>query len=71
MAYTVVSEDDAQNRYDDYLLEVHGKVCIAGAEFEPGPVLREMSPGHYRDTLVDWLDGEGLEIGDDADDENE
>lgn len=71
MRYRKISEKEAFTRYDEYLLQEYGMVVIAGAEFEPGPVLQDMSPGHYRDTLVDWCDGEGLEMSDDPDDDSE
>lgn len=42
--------------YDDYLDETHEMVQIAGAEYTPSYVLKEVDPLYYDCSFSDWTD---------------
>lgn len=44
--------------FDDYLDEVYPTVTIAGIEFLPSRILREVDPIAYRVTKSDWEDAQ-------------
>ena len=68
MNITTMSE--AIEAYDEMLNEVYTWSDVAGINFAPSDILREVDPIAYRVGFHDWLDGEGIDIDsleDDAD----
>jgi hypothetical protein len=51
---------EALERYDEALDE-SGPAVVAGLEYMPSRVLREVDPTAYRVGFCDWLDGEGID----------
>lgn len=60
---TYITEYDAEERYDDFLNEIHPTVQIGELSYDPSRVLKEVDPVAYRCGLNDWMDSEDLEIG--------
>lgn len=55
-----VTWDDARESFDD-LLDECGPVMVAGLEYMPSRVLREVDPIAYRCGLIDYIDSEGVD----------
>ena len=55
--------EDAQERYED-MLDSEGPVNVAGLEFLPSRILREMDPTAYKCGLFDYVDAEGIDSDD-------
>lgn len=51
-----IEESDAFALYDEMLDELYPTMDIAGIEFEPSRVLKELDPIAYRCGFNDWLD---------------
>lgn len=60
----LITETDADERFQDSLNECYGTVSIAGYEYDPARVLKEVDPIAYLEEFNNWLDSEGLELGD-------
>lgn len=60
---TYITEHDADERYTDFLNEIHPMVTIGDLNYDPARVLKEVDPVAYQCGLNDWLDSEDLEIG--------
>ena len=66
MYYETISETVAA--YDDMLDEVYTWSDVAGINFAPSDILRELDPIAYKCGWLDWCDSEGIdtdELGDD------
>ncbi len=55
-----IEESEAEELYSDMLDEAYGSVKIAGIEFSPSMILKELDPIAYSCGLSDWLDSEDL-----------
>ncbi len=53
----------AYNRFDD-MLDESGPVVIAGLEFNPSAILKEMDPIAYRTSFNDYMDSIGVDTDD-------
>lgn len=51
-----IDPDDYTEQYDDFLNE-EGTVRVAGLEFDPAQIVKELDPTAYRCGLVDYVDG--------------
>ena len=58
-----MNENDAYNRFDDMLNE-SGSVIVAGQEFYPSDILKEMDPIAYRTSFNDYMDSIGVDTDD-------
>jgi hypothetical protein len=58
-----MNENDAYNRFDDMLNE-SGSVIVAGQEFYPSDILKEMDPIAYRTYFNDYMDAIGVDTDD-------
>ena len=64
-----ITEDTALERYDDMLNDIPGHIMIGGmtvelSRIDAARILKELDPIAYRCGFNDWLDAEGLELGD-------
>lgn len=57
--YTTISETVAA--YEDMLDECYDMPTIAGIEFLPSRILREIDPIAYKCGWIDWCDAEGID----------
>ena len=60
MAYTYISESEAEERYHEMINEVYGELNICGYTYETARVFKEIDPIAYRCGYFDWLDAEEL-----------
>jgi hypothetical protein len=51
-----IDESTALDLYDEMLDELYSPINIAGIEFDPSRVLKELDPTAYRCGFNDWLD---------------
>ncbi len=58
-----MNENAAYNRFDDMLNE-SGPVIVAGLEFNPSDILKEMDPIAYRNYFEDYMDSIGVDTDD-------
>lgn len=54
--YEFIDESQALNLYDQMLDELYAPISIAGIEFDPSQVLKELDPIAYQCGFNDWLD---------------
>lgn len=67
----LVDEQDALGSYDE-MLDEPGPVTVAGQDFDPSRILREVDPIAYRVGFSDYLDAQGWTLEEaEADDETE
>lgn len=57
-----IDENEALERFDNFLDEVYDRVVVAGYDFYPSRVLKEVDPIAYRGEFNNWLNSEGLEL---------
>ena len=62
-----LEEGENTREYDDALNE-SGPVIVAGIDFDPADILREMDPTAYRCGLADYNDGELTDLEDQLED---
>lgn len=55
-----ITEDEAEQRYNDYIDEVTGDIVILGMSYCASTVLKEIDPIAYDCCYSDWLDSENL-----------
>lgn len=65
-ATTYLTEDMAMEQFDE-VLDMDGPVLVAGIQFLPSHILREMDFTAYRTGLSDYMDDCDQEIVDDND----
>ena len=65
-----ISEADAEQLFDE-VLDAEGPVMVAGIEFYPSQILKEMYPVAYNLGLGDYLDAWGLTTEYDPEDDQE
>jgi hypothetical protein len=51
-----IEESQALSLYDEMLDELYSPINIAGIEFDPSQVLKELDPIAYQCGFNDWLD---------------
>ncbi len=51
-------DDEAHERYDEYMQEVYGDIEVCGIRMDALDVLKHMDPVAYRTGFNDWMDGE-------------
>jgi hypothetical protein len=57
-----MTEKEAYTEYDGYLDEtIETAIIIAGIEFDPVRILRELDPIAYDCGFNDWCDSEGID----------
>ena len=66
-----ITEYTALERYDDMLNETCGMIEIGVMVFDAAQIIKNLDPIAYRCGFNDWLDAEGLELGDEDEDEDE
>lgn len=59
-----MTEYEVEKAYEEMMNECHEVVNIGGLEYEAGRVLRAIDPIAFRCGMIDWADGEGIEIED-------
>lgn len=59
MHYEAISETVAA--YNDMLDEVYAWSDVAGINFAPSDILRELDPIAYKCGWIDWCDAEGID----------
>jgi hypothetical protein len=70
MSTRYMSEQAAEEYYEDFLRECYPEtVLVCGMEMDAVYVLREMDPTAFRCGMVDFLDSEDIELGEDPLDE--
>lgn len=52
--YTIISEAEAEQRYEEYLDEVFGTVEIAGFAYRTGCALKKIDPIAFRNGMLEW-----------------
>jgi hypothetical protein len=57
-----LTESQAEEMYDEWLDGGWGPVEVAGMEFDPSRIIRELDPIAYSIGMREWLDNEGLEV---------
>jgi hypothetical protein len=57
-----MNEQEALNRYDDFLDDVYPTCQIAGYEYCTSRALKEIDETAYRCGFNDWCDSEGIEV---------
>lgn len=60
-----IDEDKYDEKYDEWLDEIHGEIMIGCISFSPSRILSELDPIAYRCGFSDYLDS--LDIEDDED----
>ena len=58
--YETISE--TVEAYDAMLNETHEWPTVAGVNFAPSDILREVDPVAYKGGWLDWCDAEGIDI---------
>lgn len=58
-----MNENEAYYRFDD-MLDESGPVIVAGQEFYPSAILKEMDPTAYRTYFNDYMDAIGVDTDD-------
>lgn len=53
-----LSEYEADDRFQDFLNEIHEMVKIGDYNYDPARVLKEVDPIAYREEFLNWLDSE-------------
>ena len=61
--YDIETTEDAYAAYDDTINEQEWPT-VAGMEFAPSDILRELDPIAYRCGFNDWADAEGIDVDD-------
>ncbi len=61
-----LTEQEAEQRFDEMLDDVCGVVKIAGYEYNTSHALKKLDSIAYREEFLNWLDSEGLEEKDDG-----
>lgn len=56
--------DEAVEQFDEFLDEITGEVVILGMTFLPSRILKETDPIAYRESLFNYIDGEGVDSDD-------
>lgn len=56
--------DEAVEQFDEFLDEITGEVVILGMTFLPSRILKETDPIAYRESLFNYIDGEGIDSDD-------
>lgn len=54
--------------YNDMLNELHTWPTVAGSDFAPSDILRNLDPIAYKCGWIDWCDAEGVDTDDLEDD---
>lgn len=57
-----MKEQLAHRLFDDYLDEIYPPYIIAGCEYIPSEILKEVDPVNYRCAFNDWCDSENIEV---------
>lgn len=66
-----LSESELESRFNDFLEDTHPeRIVIAGLEFSPSEILKKVDQIAYRETYLNWLNGE-IEDGIVTEDEEE
>jgi hypothetical protein len=55
-----IREQEAEDRFEEFMNEVYGSVKIGGYTYDTAWALREVDPIAYREEYLAWLDSEGL-----------
>ena len=63
--YTIISEDEAIERFNDMLDECFPLVQFGSLSYQPSEVLKRVDPTAYRCEFLNWLDCEELTIDED------
>jgi hypothetical protein len=63
---TLISEQEAIERHDEMLDEVCELITIGNLNYLPSDVLKAVDPIAYRQSLLDYLDSENLELEEEA-----
>lgn len=63
--YTIISEDDAIERFENMLDECFPLVKFGSLSYSPSEVLKRVDPTAYRCEFLNWLDCEELTIDED------
>lgn len=53
-----LSENEADDKFQDYMNELNPVVSIAGIDYDPARVLKEVDPISYRQEFLNWVDSE-------------
>ena len=57
-----ITENEAEERYNDFLDQAYGEVNVAGNIYNTSNVLKELDPIAYDVGMSDFLSSEELEI---------
>lgn len=57
----ITTWEEAKDSFNEFLNDTHSWPLIAGIEFAPSDILKEVDPVAYRCYLADYLDGEGID----------
>lgn len=57
----MTTEEERQEIFSDFLNEMHETVTIAGIEFSPAAILKELDPIAFDQEFANWEDGEKTE----------
>lgn len=54
----VLSEQEAEERFDDFLNEIYPMVTLGDYSYDPARVLKEMDPIAWRQDFLGWMEME-------------
>ena len=52
---------EAESAFNEVLDDCYPPLEIVGVTFWPSYILRDCDPGAYKEALLDWLAGEGID----------
>ncbi len=61
-AQATIRDYDAEEQYQDVLDEIYEPVNVCGYDYDAGRALRQLDPIAFRTGMLDYFDGEGIEI---------